>query len=154
MYLDRSLSKLFALAVMPVAALYQANAAKAAVWVCDEALDSGMISRYSPTSVRGGGWKMASCEWDARLKKSVCETYSTVEATAAHRTLPFRTRVKVDMANGRSVIVRINDRGPHIKSRILDLNGVSADKVGLTTEIGVMSGTLTKCHEEPAPSAP
>jgi rare lipoprotein A len=42
--------------------------------------------------------------------------------TAAHRTLPFGTRVKVtNKRNGKSVVVRINDRGPFIKGRIIDL---------------------------------
>lgn len=49
--------------------------------------------------------------------------------TAAHRTLPFGTRVKVtNKRNGKSVVVRINDRGPFIKGRIIDLTpqGASA----------------------------
>lgn len=45
------------------------------------------------------------------------------ELTAAHRSLPFGTRVKVtNVNNGRSVIVRINDRGPFVKGRIIDLS--------------------------------
>lgn len=45
------------------------------------------------------------------------------ELTAAHRSLPFGTRVKVtNVSNGRSVIVRINDRGPFTKGRIIDLS--------------------------------
>lgn len=42
--------------------------------------------------------------------------------TAAHKTLPFGTRVRVTAANGRSVVVRINDRGPFIKGRCIDLS--------------------------------
>jgi len=43
--------------------------------------------------------------------------------TAAHRTLPFGTRVRVtNLANGRSAVVRINDRGPFVKGRVLDLS--------------------------------
>jgi rare lipoprotein A len=52
--------------------------------------------------------------------------------TAAHRTLPFGTKVKVTNARtGLSVIVRINDRGPFIAGRIIDLSRAAAHKVGL-----------------------
>ncbi|MBN9597847.1 MAG: septal ring lytic transglycosylase RlpA family protein [Afipia sp.] len=51
--------------------------------------------------------------------------------TAAHRTLPFGTRVKVTHA-GRSVVVTINDRGPFIRGRVLDLSKGAARAVGLT----------------------
>jgi rare lipoprotein A len=51
--------------------------------------------------------------------------------TAAHRTLPFGTRVKVtNRKNGRSVIVRINDRGPFVRGRMLDLSRAAANKLG------------------------
>jgi rare lipoprotein A len=51
--------------------------------------------------------------------------------TAAHKTLPFGTRVKVtNMRNGRSVIVRINDRGPYINGRIIDLTPAGARAIG------------------------
>ena len=51
--------------------------------------------------------------------------------TAAHRTLPFGTRAKVTHA-GRSVVVTINDRGPFIRGRVLDLSKGAARAVGLT----------------------
>lgn len=51
--------------------------------------------------------------------------------TAAHRTLPFGTRVKVtNRKNGKSVVVRINDRGPFIKGRVLDLSKGAANRLG------------------------
>ena len=60
------------------------------------------------------------------------EPYNKDELTAAHRTLEFGTRVKVtNLDNGKSVIVRINDRGPHAKSRIIDVSGAAAIKLGL-----------------------
>lgn len=52
--------------------------------------------------------------------------------TAAHRTLPFGTRVKVTHA-GRSVVVTINDRGPFVRGRVLDLSTSAARAVGLTS---------------------
>ena len=54
--------------------------------------------------------------------------------TAAHKTLPFDTVVKVVNAeNGRTVYVRINDRGPFVKKRIIDLSSAAAKKVGIYT---------------------
>ena len=52
--------------------------------------------------------------------------------TAAHRSLPFGTKLRVTH-NGRSVIVTINDRGPFIKGRVLDLSTGAARAVGLTS---------------------
>lgn len=51
------------------------------------------------------------------------ETYNMHAMTAAHKTLPFGSKVKVtNLDNGKTAIVRINDRGPFIKSRIIDLS--------------------------------
>ena len=53
--------------------------------------------------------------------------------TAAHRTLPFGTRVRIKhLGNGRWVDVRINDRGPYIAGRIIDLSKAAADVIGMT----------------------
>ena len=55
--------------------------------------------------------------------------------TAAHRTLPFGTRVKVThVASGRSVEVKINDRGPYIAGRIIDLSRAAAGVIGMTAQ--------------------
>jgi rare lipoprotein A len=60
------------------------------------------------------------------------EPYDKNALTAAHRTLPFGTKVKVTyLKTGKSVKVVINDRGPHVKSRIMDLSGAAANKIGL-----------------------
>jgi rare lipoprotein A len=51
--------------------------------------------------------------------------------TAAHRSLPFGTKVKVEnLSNGRTVIVRINDRGPFVGGRVIDLTRAAAHKLG------------------------
>lgn len=61
------------------------------------------------------------------------ERYNKHGLTAAHRTFKFGTRVKVtNLSNGKSVIVRINDRGPFIKGRIIDLSLGAAKQIGLT----------------------
>jgi rare lipoprotein A len=61
------------------------------------------------------------------------ERYNSGALTAAHRTLPFGTRVRVTSPNtGRSVVVRINDRGPFVGNRIIDLSVGAARAIGLT----------------------
>lgn len=59
------------------------------------------------------------------------ERHTGQAMTAAHRNLPFNTRVRVtNKANGRSVVVRINDRGPFIRGRIIDVSTAAADQLG------------------------
>lgn len=58
------------------------------------------------------------------------ERYDMNRLTAAHKTLPFGTLVEVrNLDNDRSVVVRINDRGPHVKRRIIDLSRAAADAI-------------------------
>lgn len=60
------------------------------------------------------------------------ERYNQNALTAAHRSLPFGTKVRVtNTRNGRSVVVRINDRGPHVRGRIIDLSAAAARIVGV-----------------------
>ena len=75
----------------------------------------GIASFYwQPQRVASGGW------------------FNPNALTAAHKTLRFGTRVRVtNLRNGRSVIVRINDRGPYIKGRIIDLSRRAAGMVGM-----------------------
>ncbi len=70
------------------------------------------------------------------------ETFDMNELTAAHKSLPFGTRVRVtDLASNRQVVVRINDRGPFIKGRIIDLSKQAAEELGIvnsgTAEVGL-----------------
>lgn len=59
------------------------------------------------------------------------ERHSAQARTAAHRSLPFNTKVRVtNRANGRSVVVRINDRGPFVKGRIIDVSTAVAEELG------------------------
>lgn len=63
--------------------------------------------------------------------------------TAAHRSLRFGTKVKVTNAgNGRSVVVRINDRGPFIRGRVLDLSRAAASEIGM-----IRSGHAKICYQ-------
>ncbi len=67
------------------------------------------------------------------------EQYDMNAMTAAHRTLPFNTRVRVtNQTNGKSVVVRINDRGPFKDDRLIDLSYAAAKQLEL-----VGSGTAT-----------
>ena len=61
------------------------------------------------------------------------ERASAKGLTAAHRTLPFGTKVRVtNKRNGRSVVVRINDRGPFIKGRVIDVTPAAAKTLGFS----------------------
>ena len=60
------------------------------------------------------------------------EKYDSGDLTMAHPTLPFGTQVKVtNLRNGRSVLVRVNDRGPRVGSRIADLSRAAAAQLGM-----------------------
>jgi rare lipoprotein A len=60
------------------------------------------------------------------------ERFNAGEMTAAHRTLPFGTRVRVtNVATGQSVTVRVNDRGPFVKGRVIDLSHSAAESLGI-----------------------
>lgn len=60
------------------------------------------------------------------------EAFDRTALTAAHPTLPMNSRVRVtNLANGRSVVVRINDRGPKTRSRVIDLSQHAAELLGM-----------------------
>ena len=60
------------------------------------------------------------------------EKYDEHELTAAHRNYPFGTKIRVtNLENGRSVVVRINDRGPYIDDRIIDLSYAAAREIDM-----------------------
>ena len=65
-------------------------------------------------------------------KTSNGETYNMYDLTAAHKTLPMNTVVRVDnLENGKSVVVRVNDRGPFVDGRIIDLSNTAAHKIDM-----------------------
>ena len=70
------------------------------------------------------------------------EMFNMHDHTAAHKTLPFGTRVRVrNLATGQEVAVRINDRGPHVRGRVIDLSRAAAEQIGLL-KMGVASIVL------------
>lgn len=92
----------------------------------------GILSTLAVTSVTAtanSGWASfyTCCKTTANG-----ERFNKLGLTAAHRSLKFGTRVKVtNIKTGKSVIVRINDRGPFIKGRIIDLSLGAARVIGL-----------------------
>jgi rare lipoprotein A len=102
-----------------VAGSAHASPAQAPDGVSRTGIQAGMASYYSD---RFHGRRTAS---GARYDRNA---YS-----AAHRTLPLGTRVRVvDAASGDSVVVRINDRGPFVRGRVIDLSRAAASEIGLT----------------------
>jgi rare lipoprotein A len=78
------------------------------------------------------------------------EIYDMHKLTAAHKTLPFGTRVLVtNLDNGATVVVRINDRGPFVKGRIIDLSKAAAERIDM-----IGTGTARVKIEKYDPSAP
>lgn len=81
-------------------------------------LDTGIASWYGP-------------DFHGKLTANG-ETYDMDDLTAAHRSLPFNTVVKVtNLENGQSVTVRINDRGPYVGNRIIDLSRKAAEEIDM-----------------------
>lgn len=99
---------------------------------------AGLASRESPHGAQAAGTRGASAPkmisyYGRRLagrKTASGERYDPAALTMAHRTLPFGTRVRVtNIRNGRSVILRVNDRGPHKRGRAADVSLAAARKL-------------------------
>jgi rare lipoprotein A len=89
-------------------------------------------SRVATTSYSGGGSSgIASYYWQPQRVASG-GMFNPNAMTAAHKTLPFGTRVRVTNHNtGRSAVVTINDRGPFVRGRVIDLSRAAAGAVGM-----------------------
>ena len=91
---------------------------------------------YHPTVARVTDTQRGLASWygpkfHAR-KTSNGEIYNMYASTAAHKTLPMNTMVKVDnLENGKSTIVRVNDRGPFVTGRIIDLSNKAAHEIDM-----------------------
>ncbi|MCV6576402.1 MAG: septal ring lytic transglycosylase RlpA family protein [Cohaesibacter sp.] len=83
-----------------------------------------------------------TASWYALTSKTASGEYANpAKMTAAHKKLKFGTKVRVkNMRNGKSVILRINDRGPFIKGRIIDVTKAAAGKLGF-----INAGTTRVC---------
>ncbi len=92
--------------------------------------------RYYPTVVEVGTTYRGIASWYGPnfhgKRTSNGEIYDMHAFTAAHKTLPMNTMVKVtNLKNGKSTVVRINDRGPFVGNRIIDLSYAAAKKIGM-----------------------
>ena len=86
--------------------------------VVETELSSGLASYYS-----------RELEGNRTANGEICDPD---DLTAAHRTLPFGSKVRVtNLANGESVIVRINDRGPFGRGRVIDISHAAAKEIGM-----------------------
>lgn len=90
-----------------------------------------LLGGASPAIVQTGIASYYSDEFVGR-KTASGEVYDKWALTCAHRTLPFGTKVKItNLKNGKTVIVRVNDRGPWVKGRIIDLSYAAAQRIGM-----------------------
>jgi rare lipoprotein A len=92
--------------------------------------------RYEPLATHKGFVQTGTASWYGKdfhgKKTSNGEKYDMNAMTAAHKTLPLGVFVKVrNSSNGREAIVRVNDRGPFVKGRIIDLSYAAAKKLGV-----------------------
>jgi rare lipoprotein A len=96
-----------------------------------------VVTATVPAAAQCGG-----ASWYALHSRTASgEMMNPAKMTAAHKTLPFGTKVKVtNKATGKSVVVRINDRGPFIRGRIIDLSKAAAGRIGM-----VRSGHAPVC---------
>ena len=96
------------------------------------------VKRHTPFASRknGGETKTASngvaSFYTEGTQTASGEKFNTMEMTAAHPTLPFGTKLRVtDVGSGRSVTVRVNDRGPFVRGRIVDVSYSAANALGM-----------------------
>lgn len=91
---------------------------------------------YYPTVVSVGDTASGIASWYGRdfhgKKTSNGEIYNMYNMTAAHKTLPMNTMVRVvNLKNKKSIVVRINDRGPFVAGRVIDLSKTAASKIDM-----------------------
>ena len=99
------------------------------------------ISGAEAKSIQSGGASWYGPGFQGK-KTASGERFNTNALTAAHRSLPFGSRVQVTHERtGRSVVVRINDRGPFVGGRVIDLSKAAAQAVGIS---GVGKVKLTR----------
>ena len=94
-------------------------------------LITGLFLLTSPAEATVASWYDCNQPGECSKKRITAsgEKFNPNALTAAHRTLPFGTKVKVTH-KGKTVIVRINDRGPFIKGRSIDLSREAARRIG------------------------
>ena len=151
--LPASVAGLFGKAGPPTTALtersYGGVESVSAVEVCDGGADPCCGPVYVAENTEFG--KAAWYDF-VGSKTANGETLDTVTATAAHRSLPLASFAKViDLDNGRSVIVKINDRGPYTRGRIIDLSPRAADALKMKSA-GVANVVIEPLLKQAAPT--
>ncbi|MGK6305647.1 septal ring lytic transglycosylase RlpA family protein [Variovorax sp. DT-64] len=122
--------------------------------VSGAAEDDGVPGDTGPREIfERGGASWYGIQFHQR-KTANGERFDMTAMTAAHRTLPFNTRVCVrSLVNGREVLVRINDRGPYAAGRIIDLSRAAADTLGMLglgikqVALSIMGENSTRCGD-------
>ena len=116
----------------------------AAVVACSLAAGTGLAKahdQHAPTRTLAGIASWYGPGFHGRQTANG-ERYDMYDLTAAHRSLPFGTKVRVtNRTNGKSVVVRINDRGPYVRERVIDLSRGAAQAVNMT-ETGIAPVTV------------
>ncbi len=97
----------------------------------DALAEPGSAASYTETTFQSGKASWYGPGFHGRRTASG-ERFNTHDMTAAHKTLPFGTKVKVtNKKTGQSVVVRINERGPYAHGRVIDLSKASARAIGI-----------------------
>ena len=98
-----------------------------------------------PTAPATAADQCGKASWYALYSRTASgEMMNPNHMTAAHRTLPFGTKVRVtNRANGKSVVVRINDRGPFVRGRVIDVSKAAARQLGMI-RAGVVSACIVR----------
>jgi rare lipoprotein A len=112
--------------------------------------------RYYVLSSSVGYWERGVASWYGpgfhKVRTSTGETYDMYGMTAAHKTLPLPAYVRVtNLQNGRSVVVRVNDRGPFVGNRIIDLSYAAAAKLDMLRNGTAMVDVRTLDPSTPPP---
>jgi rare lipoprotein A len=108
---------------------------------------SGCVKRV-PTEIYEGEASFYAMKYHGK-KTASGERYNMYAYTAAHQSLPFGSKVRViNLKNGRSVLVRINDRGPFCKNRIIDVSWAAAKKLKFIREgTTLVKLEILDCHK-------
>jgi rare lipoprotein A len=111
--------------------------AAALVFALGASLTSTSVAEAKSAGCGGASW------YALGSRTASGERMNAAKLTAAHRSLKFGTKVQVtNKRNGKSVVVRINDRGPFIRGRVLDLSKGAASQIGM-----IRSGTASICYQ-------
>ena len=116
----------------PAAAPDESEESEAATLLDDEPMPELAPAAQAAASVQQFGVASYYAKRHHARRTASGERFDMDQLTAAHRTLPFGTVVRVtDVASGRSVTVRINDRGPYAAGRVIDLSRAAAVRLGM-----------------------